>query len=72
VEPVPKGLALLGLAQLEVARGNRAEAQARLEELRRLTSDPWLLGRADGLAGELAVPAPASPVAASPVPAGSE
>ena len=53
-EPVPKGLALLGLAGLEVARGDAVEAQAYLAELRGLTTDPWFLQEAAGIDEDLA------------------
>jgi ATP/maltotriose-dependent transcriptional regulator MalT len=55
-EPVPKSLALLGLAQLELARGRAEAAQARLAEVRDLSSDEWVLARAAQIEGELAGP----------------
>ena len=44
-EPMPKSLALLGLARLDVARGRSESARVRLEEVRTLSSDAWVLGR---------------------------
>jgi len=55
-EPVPKSLALLGLARLEVARGRAEAAQARLAEVRGLSTDQWVLARASQIEGELAGP----------------
>lgn len=68
-EPVPKSLALLGLAQLEVARGRVDVAQARLAEVRVLSSDEWVLARAAQIEAELPVPAATSAPAATPAPA---
>ncbi|MEE2830683.1 MAG: pentapeptide repeat-containing protein [Myxococcota bacterium] len=60
-EPVPRSLALLGLARLEAARGRPMASKGHLEEVRTLAVDPWLIAEADRLMKELAVaPQPAA------------
>jgi hypothetical protein len=55
-EPMPKSLALLGLARLDVARGRSESARARLEEVRTLSADAWVLGRVALIEADLAGP----------------
>jgi len=54
VEPVPRSLALLGLAQLEMARGRGEIARSHLTQLRELSSDSWILEQADDIEGRMA------------------
>ena len=53
-EPVPRSLALLGLARLEAARGRPMASKGHLDEVRVLAADPWLIAEADRLVQELA------------------
>ncbi len=55
-EPVPRSLALLGLARLEMARGKPTAARGHLEEVRLVAAEPWLVQEAtaklDALKGQ--------------------
>ena len=53
VEPIPRSLALLGLARLETARGNEMAARGYLLEVRVVGAEPWLVERAEELLTEL-------------------
>lgn len=46
-EPVPRSLALLGLARLELARGKPTAARGHLEEVRLVAAEPWLVQDAE-------------------------
>ena len=52
-EPVPRSLALLGLARLEVARGNLLGARGYLEEVVLIRAEQWLVEEAETLLGEI-------------------
>ncbi len=52
-EPVPRSLALLGLARLEVARGNLLGARGHLEEVVLLRAEQWIVEQAETMLGEI-------------------
>ena len=52
-EPVPRSLALLGLARLEVARGNLLGARGYLEEVVLIRAEQWIVEEAETLLGEI-------------------
>jgi hypothetical protein len=53
VEPVPRGLALLGLARLERAREKPMAARGHLEEARLVSGDDWIIGQAEAMLAEI-------------------
>jgi uncharacterized protein YjbI with pentapeptide repeats/tetratricopeptide (TPR) repeat protein len=52
-EPVPRSLALLGLARLEVARGNLLGARGYLEEVVLIRAEQWIVEEAETRLGEI-------------------
>lgn len=52
-EPVPRSLALLGLARLEVARGNLLGARGSLEEVVLIRAEQWIVEEAETMLGEI-------------------
>ena len=61
-EPVPRSLAMLGLARLELARDKPMAARGHLEEARLLDADPWVVDQAEAMLAEIAAAeAPAAP-----------
>ena len=53
VEPIPRSLALLGLARLELARANEMAARGYLLEVQVVDAEPWLVQEARGMLAEL-------------------
>jgi len=55
-EPVPRGLAMLGLARLEMARDKPMAARGFLEEAKVMAADAWIVGQAEAMLAEIAGP----------------
>ncbi len=53
-EPVPRSLAMLGLARLELARDKPMAARGHLEEARLLAADEWVVEQAEAMLAEIA------------------
>ncbi len=53
-EPIPRSLAMLGLARLELARNKPMAARGHLEEAKLLAADEWIVEQAERLLAEIA------------------